>query len=158
MAKEWIQQLADDIKRKDHDAAERLAREEHRRQTLTLKGEQFYDGLIRAITDDVAELNAALEGDITASPIAVNGVGERTHKVHRARFPMVQAQLRYELEGVALNYSRSGSQSSSRSATYNFQVSANDVVSIREHAGEKPRSFEQPEDLARHLVELLFAG
>ncbi len=157
MTKEWIQQLADDIKRKDHDAAEKLAREEHRRQTLTLKGEQFYDGLIRAITDDVAELNAALAGDITASPIAVNEVGERTHKVHRARFPMVQAQLRYELERIALNYSRSGSQSSSRSASYDFQVSEADSLSIRKNAGDKPGSFESPEDLARHLVELLFA-
>jgi hypothetical protein len=87
--KDWIENLAREIKDKDHVAATATLHAEHVDNVLRTKGMQFYEDVERYLREDVSELEQALQGDVTESPITVsaqtNGSSQQI-AINRHRF------------------------------------------------------------------------
>jgi hypothetical protein len=167
MSKLWIEALTEHIKQKDNEAATSYGREQHRLGVVNEKAPAFFADLVVELEEDFAEVQAQLQGDVTSSETTLVANGHDRVTMTRSRFPWFDAVLRYESASLVLEYARGkgvageakivgGSQ---RHVTvFPFVVAADDTLTVEEGFGDKPRSFKEPEELARHLVELLFAA
>ena len=161
MGKEWIASLAQDIQQKGHEAAENYGRSQHQLEIITTQGKPFYTAFVISLEEDVNEIKRQLQGDVTSSDTTFQTVNPTEVKLTRSRFPWFDARITHQDPIIVLDYAKglgvAGDPTLDRKTChFAFHVSDEDALSIQESFGENPRRFHQPEDLARHIVELLF--
>jgi hypothetical protein len=162
MAKEWIESLAQEIKQKNHDAAEKYGRDQHYAGIISTAGKEFFVALARGLQENVDALRHQLQGDSTAAEMAVETVRADEIHIARARFPWVDARLTHHEDRITLDYAKDpGSQGDPKldrtTRTYAFQVGADDALYVQDAFADQPGRYEKPEELARHITELLFS-
>jgi hypothetical protein len=161
MAKEWIANLAQDIKQKNHEAAEDYGRAQHEAGIVTNLGMPFFTAFVASLEEDVAEIRSQLQGDVTSADTAIQTSGPNAVKLTRSRFPWFDAHIIYQDANITLDYVKgrgiAGDPSIDRkTAQFAFHVAEDDTMSIQEAFGENPKQFNQPEELAKHITQLLF--
>lgn len=161
MGKEWIANLTQDIRQKDHEAAENYGRSQHQAEIVTTRGKPFFIAFVISLKDDVDEIKRQLQGDVTASDTVFHAINPTEVKITRSRFPWFDARITHQDPIIALDYAKglgvAGDPSLDRKTChFAFHVADDDTLSIQESSGENPRQFDQPEELARHIIELLF--
>jgi len=132
MGKEWIDNLAQDIRQKGHEAAENYGKAQHQAEIAKTQGRPFFTTFAMALEEDVNEIKRRFDARIT-----------------------------YQDPTVVLDYVKglgvAGDPALDRkSCHFTFHVAEDDSLSIQESFGDQPRQFHQPEDLAQHIVQLLF--
>jgi hypothetical protein len=155
MAKEWIQKIADEIKHKEHGPAEQAAKAQRHQHILTTKGKIFFEELIASLREDIDELKAALKGDITDAPTSIQGSMLTNLTITRTQFPQVQANISYAHDRITLGQQLQSGQN--RAISYSFHVGEGEGISVREMFGENVKHFNHPNELAKHIMELLFS-
>ena len=109
MAEEWIEKLTQDIKQKDHEAAEDwYGTAQHYAGIISDLGKGFFLALAQCLTDNVEALRRGLQGDVTAAETGVQTIkaegGDQNHA--GARFPWVDARVVHNLDTITLDYAR----------------------------------------------------
>jgi hypothetical protein len=161
MGKEWIANLAQDIKQKGHEAAENYGRSQHQAEIVTTQGRPFFTTFLISLEDDINEIKRQLQGDVTSSDILFQTITPTEVTLSRSRFPWFDARITHQDPNIVLDYAKglgvAGDPTLDRkSCHFTFHVDNEDTLSIQESFGDNPQRFRQPEDLARHVVELLF--
>jgi hypothetical protein len=163
MAKEWIEQLAQDIKQRNHEAAEDYGRAQHYAGIVSTRGKEFFVALVLSLQENVDALRSQLQGDLTSSETRVQTTKANEVKVNRSRFPWIDARLTHQDETITLDYAKSPGLPADptldrKTRTFAFQVAPDDTLSVQDAFSDPPRAYPTPEDLARHLTELLFGA
>jgi hypothetical protein len=163
MAKEWIESLAQDIKQKNRDAAEKYGRDQHYAGIVSVAGKDFFITLVRCMQENVDAIRHQLQGDPTAAETAVETVRADEIHIARARFPWVDARLIHHEDRITLDYAKDpGAQGDlkldRKTRTYAFQVGADDGLYMQDAFADQPARYEKAEELARHITELLFSA
>jgi len=163
MAKEWIEQLAQDIKQRNHQAAEEYGRAQHYAGIVSTQGKEFFVALVLALQENVDALRSQLQGDLTSSETRVQTTKADEVKVMRSRFPWVDARLGHHDETIVLDYAKSPGLAGDpaldrKTAVFAFRVAPDDTLSVEDAFADPPRSYAKPEDLARHITEILFGA
>lgn len=163
MSKEWIDRLAQDIRKKNHEAAETFGREQHKQAIVTAKGQPFFTDLVISLEENVNELKRQLQGDVTASETIIQNIHPGELKLTRSRFPWFDARLTHHNGSIVLDYAKgrgvAGDPALDRKTChFAFHVADDDTFSIQEAFGDAPAHFHQPQDLAKHITEILFAA
>jgi hypothetical protein len=165
MGKAWIENLADEVKDKGRDAAENYGRDQHRAGIVDAEGKVFFTSLVTCLEQDVSEIRSRLQGSAVSCETSVVKDGPTQVKLTRARFPWFDATLKHDDEKIVLDYAQGRGAvgdknllaSADRQTIYfAFQVDSQDRLSVAESFGDNPQTFAQPEELAKHIVELLF--
>jgi hypothetical protein len=163
MAKEWIEQLAQDIKQRNKEAAQDYGRAQHYSGIVSTQGKEFFVALVLCLQENVDSLRSQLQGDLTASETRVQTSKADEVKITRSRFPWIDAHLTHHGDSITLDYAKAsglpGDPSLGRkTCTFAFQVAPDDTLSVQDAFTDPPRSYPKPEDLARHLTEVLFGA
>jgi hypothetical protein len=165
MSRAWIEQLAENIKQKDREAANAYGREQHRLGVVNARGHEFFALVAQALEVDFSEIKARLQGDVTASETSIETNGFNQVMMARSRFPWFDAVLKYEQATIVLDYAQGKGVGADpktvvdRQVTvFTFVVAEDDALSVEEGFGEHPQPFTEPEDLAQHIMEILFAA
>jgi len=167
MAKEWIEQLAEGIKQRNHEAAEEYGRAQHYAGIVSAQGKEFFVALLQALQENVDALRAQLQGDPASSETRVQTSKADEVKITRSRFPWVDARLTHHEETIALEYAKGpgvkaagvvGDAPERQTASFAFRVAADDTLSVEDAFAEPPRIYATPEELARKITEMLFAA
>jgi len=161
MGKEWVANLSEDIKQKGHEAAEDYGRSQHQAEIITTQGRPFFTAFVISLEEDINEIKRQLQGDVTASDTIFQTINPTEVKLTRSRFPWFDARITHQDPIIVLDYAKglgvAGDPGLDRKTChFAFHVANDDALSIQESFGEKPQQFRQPEELARHIVELLF--
>jgi len=161
MAKEWIANLAQDIKQKNHEAADDYGRQQHKAGIIANLGMPFFTTLVSCLEEDVAEIRRELQGDLTSADTNLQIVNVNAVKLTRDRFPWFDAHLIHHDANIVLEYAKDRGTGGDpnldrRTVHFNFEVGADDAFSVQQSFSETPRNFQSPEELARHIIELLF--
>jgi hypothetical protein len=161
MGKEWIASLTEDIKQKGREAAENYGREQHKAGIATTQGKSFFAALKTCLEEDVNEIKRQLQGDVTASGTNIQTVKLTEVQITRSRFPWFDARIVHEDPTIVLDYAKglgvSGDPSIDRKTChFAFHVADDDTLSVQEAFGDNPRQFHQPDELAAHILQLLF--
>jgi len=163
MAKEWIESLAQDVKQKNRDAAQKFGRTEHYAGVIADRGKDFFVGLVFDLKENVDAFRRHLQGDYTSADTSLHTVKPGEVKITRARFPWVDARLVHKDDTITLDYAKDpGAQGDPsldrKTRTFAFQVAADDTLFIEDAFAEVPNAYRRPEELARHITEVLFAA
>lgn len=161
MAQEWIEQIAADIKRKNEQAAEDFARAQHAATVVAEKGKQFFMSMVQSLQQNVDALRAQLQGDPTASETGLQSVRACEVRLTRARFPWVEATLEHQGETITLDYAKTAGAAADtnqdrKQCIFAFRVTAGDTLYVQDAFAAEHAEFQQPEDLARRITEILF--
>jgi hypothetical protein len=161
MGNEWVANLAQDIREKGHEAAESYGRSQHQAELATTQGKPFFTALVIRLEEDVNEIKRELQGDVTSSDTIFQTIGPAEVKITRSRFPWFDARITYQDPIIVLDYAKNlgvaGDPALDRKTChFTFHVADDDTLSLEESFGDNPHQFHQPEELARHIVELLF--
>jgi hypothetical protein len=173
MSKEWIENLAQEIKQKGHEPAENFGLQQHKEGVITAQGQPFFSAFVVCLEENVNEIKRQLQGDVTASDTTIAGPAlqlpatndqkeERNEVIiTRSRFPWFDARITHHDSTIVLDYAKglgvAGDPTLDRKTChFTFQVANDDTLSIRESFGDSPREFRQPEQLAQYITELLF--
>lgn len=161
MPREWIENLALDIKQKNHEAAERFGREQHMAGIIADRGMPFFTAVVSCLETDVAEIRSQLQGDLTSADTTIQVVSPSAVKLTRGRFPWFDAHLTNQENNIVLDYAKSRGVAGDpnldrKSVHFAFHVAKDDSFSIQEAFSENPHRFQSPEELAKHIIELLF--
>jgi hypothetical protein len=173
MGKEWISNLAQDIKQKGHEAAEDYGREQHKEGIVAAQGKPFFTTLVLCLEEDINEIKRQLQGDVTSAETTISGpalelpsnggkTGERNEvTLTRSRFPWFDARITHHDSTIVLDYAKgvgvTGDPTLDRKTChFTFHIAPDDSLSIQESFGDTPRQFHQPEQLAQYITELLF--
>jgi hypothetical protein len=162
MGKEWITDLAQEIQQKGHETAENYGRSQHLSEVITKEGKPFFTAFVISLEDDVNQIKRQLQGDVTSCDTNFQTVTPTEVKLTRSRFPWFDARITHQDPIIILDYAKSlgvtGDPALDREVChFDFRIAANDTLYVQESFGENPRQFNQPEELARHIVELLFS-
>jgi hypothetical protein len=83
----------------------------------------------------------------------------------RSRFPWFDAVLKYQQETMVLDYAQGKgvggavqTTAERRVTVFPFAVTEEDALLVEEGLGEHPQRYREPEELARRIMELLFAA
>ena len=163
MAKEWIEQLAQDIKQRNHEAAQDYGRSQHYAGIISTRGKEFFVALVTCLQENVDALRSQLQGDLTSSETRVQTSKANEVKVNRSRFPWIDARLIHQDDTITLDYAKTQGLPADptldrKTRTFAFHVDSGDALSVRDAFTDPPRSYPKPEDLARHITELLFGA
>ena len=161
MSKEWIANLAQDIRQKGHEAAENYGRSQHQAEIVATQGKQFFTAFVLCLKADVDEIKSQLQGDVTASDTVVQTINPAEIKLTRSRFPWFDARITHQDPIIVLDYAKglgvAGDPTLDRKTChFAFHVADDDTLSVQESFDNNPRRFHQPEELSRYIVELLF--
>jgi hypothetical protein len=162
MGKEWIADLAQDIRNKNHEAAENFGREQHKHAIVIAQGQPFFSAFATSLEDDVNEIKRELQGDVTASETTVQTISPNELKVTRSRFPWFDAHITHHNDAIVLDYAKgrgvAGDPALDRKTChFAFEVADDDTFSAREAFADSPGRFHQPQELARHITKILFS-
>jgi hypothetical protein len=161
MGKEWITDLAQEIQQKGHETAENYGRSQHQSEVITTGAKPFFTAFVINLEDDVNEIKRQLQGDVTSSDTTFQTINPTEVKLTRSRFPWFDASLIHRDPIIILDYAKglgvAGDPTLDREVChFDFRVTANDTLYIEESFGEAPRQFFKPEELAQHILEILF--
>ena len=104
MAKEWIENLAQDIKQRNHEAAEDYGRGQHYAGIVSTQGKEFFVALVLSLQENVDALRSQLQGDLTSSETRVQTSKADEVKITRSRFPWIDARLTHHDDTLTLDY------------------------------------------------------
>ena len=158
---DWIDTLAEDLKQQGREAAEAYGRDQHRAGIIAAQSPAFFTALTLCLEDDFAAIRARLQGSAIASETVVERKAPMELHLTRARFPWFDATLKHTKETLVLDFAKERGTapnltSTRQSAHLTFQIDAHDRLCLIESFADTPRSFSAPEDLSRHVVEVLF--
>jgi len=161
MSQEWIATLAGDIKQKNREAAQSFGRAQHYAGIISTQSKEYFLGVVFCLQEYVDALRSQLQGDVTSSETLLEKVKASEVKIARARFPWVDARLTHADETVLLDYAKgpgtAGDPQQGRvTRTFSFKVTQDDTVFVEDAFSDQPHPYNKPEDLARHIVEMLF--
>jgi hypothetical protein len=161
MGKEWIANLAQDVRQKGHEAAENYGRSQHQAEIVTTQGQPFFTAFVISLEADVNEIKSHLQGDVTASDTTFQTISPVEIKLTRSRFPWFDARITHQDPIIVLDYAKglgvAGDPTLDRKTChFSFHVADDDTLSLQESFGDNPRQFHQPQELAQHIAELLF--
>jgi hypothetical protein len=161
MGKEWIENLAQDIRQKGHEAAENYGRAQHQAEIAVTRGKPFFTAFIVSLENDVNEIKRELQGDVTSSDTVFQTVSPNEVKLTRSRFPWFDACITHQDSTIILDYAKglgvAGDPAVDRQTShFTFLVDNEDTLLLQESFPDNPRRFHRPEELARHIVERLF--
>ncbi len=167
MTQQWIEQLADEIKQKNHQAAEDYSRAQHHSGIVAIQGKQYFVAMVAALQENVDALRNRLQGDLTASETRVHTTRADEVKIGRARFPWIDAHLTHHDATITLDYAKGpgleGDPKLDRKTnTFAFQVGPGDSLFVEDvfpNSDAAPAArYPAPADLARHITEILFSA
>jgi hypothetical protein len=141
-----------------------------RQHIINEQGPAFYKETIGALDRDIKSLTEDLAGDITSFPTTVQvqgDAGEPNAPVYitRQACPAVNANLNLQLsqEQISLSYLKvnpgpiaEGQEHQYLSVMFRFEVGEHDGPYLVGPFGENPKTFHNPDQLARYIMELLF--
>ena len=166
MAQEWIETLAQDIKQSNREAAQDYGRAQHYAGIVSTLGKEFFVALVTCLRENVDALRSQLQGDPTSSDTQFETVKPDEVKIARARFPWIDAQLTHRDDTIALDYAKglgakaigvAGDPALDRKTRiFALRVAADDTLFVEDAFTEPPQQYRKPEDLARHITEILF--
>jgi hypothetical protein len=161
MGTEWIENLAQDIRQKGHEAAESYGKAQHSAEIITTKGNAFFSAFVIRLEEHVNDIKRQLQGDVTSSDTLFLTISPSEVKLTRSRFPWFDARITHQDPDIILDYAKglgvAGDPAIDRkTSNFTFQAADDDTLSLQESFSENPVSFRSPEELARHIVELLF--
>jgi hypothetical protein len=161
MAKEWIENLTQDIKQKSHEAAEQYGRSQHQAGIITTQGKPFFTTLALRLEQDITEIKRQLQGDVTASDTTIQTISPAEIKLTRSRFPWFDARITHQDPVILLDYAKglgiAGDPALDRKTRhFAFQVTDDDALYLEDSFVDNPKRFHQPEDLCRQIVQILF--
>jgi hypothetical protein len=162
MAKEWIENLAEDTKQKSHEAAENYGRAQHYAGVIEASGREFFLGLVMDLKENVDAFRRQLQGDPTSAETSLETVKVDEIKITRARFPWVDARLVHKDDTITLDYAKGpGVEGDPRLEReircFAFRVASDDTLFVEDAFADAPRRYLRPEELSRHITETLFA-
>ena len=165
MGKEWIDKLAEEVKHKGQEAAETYGRQLHRSGIIDEQGKLFFHTLAACLEQDFAAVRTRLQGSAVSCDTSVERQGPTQINLSRSRFPWFEAALKLAAEEIVFEYDQgrgvAGEQVLHTSVDrqivhFSFQVDAADRMTVAESFDETQLQFSNPEELSRHIVELLF--
>jgi hypothetical protein len=162
MSTQWITNLAEDIRQKGHEAAEKYGRSQHQLEIATREGRPFFSAFIIALEEDVKEIKRELQGDVTSSDTLFTKISPTEVKLTRSRFPWFDARITHEDPTIVLDYAKGlgdgGDPALDRKTChFTFHVADDDTLGIQQAFNDAPKQFRNPEELAQHIIELLFS-
>jgi hypothetical protein len=163
MTQAWIEILAEDIKQKNRDAAQDYGRAQHFAGIVAERGKVYFVALVTCLQQNVEALRSQLQGDPTSADTTFQTIRPDEVKITRARFPWVDASLVHHDDTIALEYAKGlgtagDSMLDRKACTFALKVAPDDTLFAEEAFAAQPRPFAKPEELARHITELLFAA
>jgi hypothetical protein len=167
---EWIKHLARQIQEKDREAAKDIKAGERRQHIVNEQGPVFYKEMIGALDRDIKSLTEDLAADITSFPTTMQaqgdpGVPNGPVYITRQACPAVSANLSLEIsqEQISLSYLKinpgpiaEGQEHQYLPVIFRFEVGEYDGPYVVAPFGENPKTFQTPDQLAKHIMELLF--
>jgi len=162
MTQEWIESLAQEIKQKNHEAAEEYGRAQHYAGIVSTQGKQYFLGLVQCMQENVDELRRRLQGDPTASETRVQTSKADEVRIVRSRFPWVDARLTHHGDTITLDYAKGPGAEGDlkldrKTHSFAFVVAADDSLSAQDAFADPPQQYPQPEALAQYITQLLFS-
>jgi hypothetical protein len=163
MAKEWIENLAQDIMQSNREAAQDYGRAQHYAGIVSAQGKEFFVAVVSSLRENVDALRRRLQGDPTSSDTRLETVKPDEVKIVRAGFPWIDAQLTHRDDTITLDYAKAlGAASDTppdrETRIFAFRVIADDTLFVEDAFVEPPEQYKQPADLARHITEILFGA
>jgi len=162
MAKEWIENLALEIKRKNREAAEEYGRAQHQADIIAVQGRTFFSDCVRALDDNFTQIRRQLQGDPTSAEIAILTTGATQVRLTRDRFPFFDAHIAHQNATIVLEFAKDlgipadPKLAERKTLIFDFHVAPDDSLSVQDAFGDTPRTYTTPEDLARRITEILF--
>jgi hypothetical protein len=161
MTEAWIEDLAQDIKAKNRDAAQDYGRAQHFAGIVAERGKGYFVALVSCLQENVDALRRRLQGDPTSADTTFQTIRPDEIKITRARFPWVDAHIAHRDDTIALDYAKGlgtagDPQLDRKTRSFVFRVAPDDALFAEEAFAAQPRSYPKPEELARHITELLF--
>jgi hypothetical protein len=165
MAKEWIENLAQDIKQTHHEAATDFGIAQHQAAVVARRGLPFFLAFTSALQQNINELRAQLQGDPASADTIFQTPTPAEIKLTRSGFPWFDATILYRDDTVSLDYAKGLGTAGDHTPNYTpgrntlnftFQSAPDNTLNLIESFRDSPRQFRQPEDLARYITELLF--
>ena len=165
MAKEWIENLAQDIKQTNHEAATDFGIAQHQAAAVAQQGLPFFLAFTSALEQNITQLRGQLQGHPASSDTIFQTPTPAEIKVTRSRFPWFDATILYRNDTISLDYAKglgiAGDPTPNYTAdrktlNFTFQAEPDNTLTLIESFRDNPRQFRQPEDLARYITELLF--
>jgi hypothetical protein len=163
MAKNWIEKLAQDIKQKNHEAAQDYGRSQHYAGIIATHGKEYFLALAQSLQENVDALRSQLQGDAASSETALRTIKADEVQITRARFPWVDAHLTHRDETIALDYAKGPGVEGDpkldrKTRNFTFMVAPDDSLYVQDAFAEPPHRYDRPDELAREITELLFAA
>jgi hypothetical protein len=163
MADEWIENLAQDIKQSNREAAQDYGRAQHYAGIVSTQGKEFFVAVVSCLRENVDALRRRLQGDPTSADTRLETVKPDEVKIVRAGFPWVDAQLTHRDDTIALDYAKAIGAASvtapdRKTRIFAFRVRPDDTIFVEDAFVEPPEQYRQPTDLARHITEILFSA
>ena len=162
MAKEWIENLATEIKQKNREAAEEFGRSQHQADIIEGQGRVFFGDMVRSLEDNFTQIRRQLQGDPTSAEIAAVPTGATQIRLTRSRFPWFDAHMTHEDGKITLEYAKDlgivadPTLADKKTLVFEFKVSPEDKLWVEDAFGDIPQKYETPDDLARKITEILF--
>jgi hypothetical protein len=163
MATQWIENLAQEIKQKNHEAAEKYGREQHTAGIIERLGKEYFVALAICLQENVAEIRRHLQGDSTAAETVVETIRPDEIRLARSRFPWVDARVQHRGETITLDYAKgAGVQGDEKidrkTRSFALEVAADDSLFAADAFADAPEEYKTAEALARKITELLFSA
>jgi hypothetical protein len=161
-AGEWIDRLAADIREKNREAAQAYGRHQHFAEVVDRLGPEFFVRFATQLELDVDALRRRLQGDVTSSETVVQPGKAGELRITRERFPWVDAVVTHRADGILVDYAKGAGLAGDpmldrKSHAFALRADADDQIYAEDAFGEPPDRYRSPEELARCIMELLFA-
>jgi hypothetical protein len=161
MAEVWIENLAEDIKQRNREAAQEYGREQHYAGVIADEGMKFFVVLVSCLRENVDALRRHLQGDLVSTDTGLQTIKADEVKITRARFPWVDARLIHREDTLVLDYVKGPGAAGDpemdrKTRTFAFHVAPDDTLFLQDAFDEPPQRYSRPEELARCITETLF--
>ena len=162
MAKEWLEELANQIKEQHRDVAEAFTRDQHRANVIAVEGRVFFGDVVRALEENFSQLKKLLQGDATSAEIAILTTGTTQIHLTRSRFPWFDAHLGHENEDITLEYGKDAgipddpANAGKCTVLFHIHVSDDDKLSFEDTSVEPTKTYDTADELAQRVTEILF--
>lgn len=154
MVKERIENLAQEVKEKSREAAEKYGRDQYYAEIIATRGKEVSVALILDLQKNVDAFRRHLQGDPASAETSVQTVKPEEIRITRARFPWVEARLVHSDDTITRDYAKGpgveGDPALDRKTrTFALQVAADNGVFVQGAFVDAPQQFRQPEKLPR---------